>query len=319
MAARSLSTKVIYSLAGAAVVYVGLSLWAGWGDLAVAARHFNWAWFPVVLALSFINYLLRFVKWQYYLRVLELPVPRRESFMIHLSGLALSITPGKLGEAVKSYFLWRRYRYPVARTTPIVLADRLTDMLALVVLAAVGAAGWQYGQNVVWATAAVMLLIVAVVAIRPAGEWVIRQLQRLPFLRRQAAALSELYESSYLLLRPGRLIGPVFIAILSWGCEAVGFWLIFLGLGLTQGFLPAVFIYAFSTIVGAVTMLPGGLGVTEGAIAGLLRLLAVPEGIAALATILVRVATLWFAVLVGTLVMIATERRLGVPIDQLDK
>lgn len=319
MARRSLSSKVIYSIAAAAVVYIGLSLWAGWGDLAAAARHFVWAWFPAVLMLSFFNYLLRFVKWQYYLRVLGMPVPRKESFMIHLSGLALSITPGKLGEMVKSYFLWKRYRYPVAKTTPIVLADRLTDMLALIVLAAIGAFGWQYGQKVVWVTAIVMLLIVAVITIRPAGELVLSWLQKLPGLKKKTVALRDLYESSYLLLRPDRLIGPVVIAVLSWGCEALGFWLIFLGLGLHQGLLPAIFIYSFSTIVGAVTMLPGGLGVTEGAITGLLRLLAVPEAMAALATILVRVATLWFAVLVGTVMMIMTERRLGVPIDHLDK
>lgn len=317
MAGRSLSSKVVYSLALAALVYVGLSLWAGWGDLAVAAQQFNWWWMPVVLLLSCTNYLLRFVKWQYYLRVLNLAVPRRESFMIHLSGLALSITPGKLGEMVKSYFLLKRYKYPVAQTTPIVLADRLTDLLSLVILAAIGAIGFDYGQRVVWVTAVVMILIVAVVTFRPAGERLLSLAQRIPLLRQRAAGLRQLYESSYLLLRPDRLVGPVLISVVSWGCEAVGFWLIFLGLGLGNGLLPAIFIYAFSTIVGAVAMLPGGLGVTEGAITGLLRLLSVPAATAALATILVRAATLWFAVLVGTIVMIRTEKRFNLHYEQI--
>jgi len=205
----------------------------------------------------------------------------------------------------------------VAKTAPIVLADRLTDLLSLVILAAIGAAGFHYGQKVVWVTAVVMLLAVAVVTIRPAGERVLSWLQRIPGLRQRADALRELYESSYMLLRPDRLIGPVLISVFSWGCEAFGFWLIFKGLGLSNGLLPAIFIYSFSTIVGAVAMLPGGLGITEGAIASLLRLLSVSEGMAALATILVRAATLWFAVFVGTIAMIATERRLGVPIDEL--
>jgi uncharacterized protein (TIRG00374 family) len=317
MAQRSLSTKVVYSLALAAIVYIGLSLWAGWGDLALAARQFNWWWMPVVLSLSCLNYLLRFVKWQYYLRVLGLAVPRRESFMIHLSGLALSITPGKLGEMVKSYFLLKRYGYPVAQTTPIVLADRLTDLLSLVILASIGAIGFDYGQKVVWITAVIMLLIVALVTIRPIGERLLGAVQKIPGLRQRAAGLRQMYESSYLLLRFDRLVGPVLISVVSWGCEAVGFWLIFLGLGLNYGLLPAIFIYAFSTIAGAVAMLPGGLGVTEGAIAGLLRLLTVPAATAALATLLVRAATLWFAVLVGTMVMIKTERRFILHYEQI--
>lgn len=303
MKRRSLSSKVIYSLALAAVVYLGMSLWAGWSELTRAASQFRWAWLPAVLMLSVINYLLRFGKWQYYLRLLGLKIPRRESLMIHLSGLALTITPGKLGEVVKSYFLWRRYQYPVARTAPIVLADRLSDLIAALLLAAVGSLGFHYGHRLVVITTGILILIIVLISIRPIG--------------RRLFGWSRFYQASYELIRFDRLIWPTVLATAGWGGEALGFWFIWLGLGLTGSFLSALFVYSFATIVGAIALLPGGLGVTEGTLVGLLRYLAIPEGIAALATLLVRAATLWFGVILGTVMMIVTERRFGLTINQL--
>jgi uncharacterized membrane protein YbhN (UPF0104 family) len=58
-------------------------------------------------------------------------------------------------------------------------------------------------------------------------------------------------------------------------------------------------------------MMPGGLGVTEGGLAGLTRIL-VPTaraGAVSAAVILIRLATLWFAVAVGLVALVALGRR----------
>jgi uncharacterized protein (TIRG00374 family) len=64
-----------------------------------------------------------------------------------------------------------------------------------------------------------------------------------------------------------------------------------------------VFVLAFSTVVGAVSALPGGLGAADASIAGMLvLLLGLSAGTAAAATLLIRFATLWFAVIIGLVV-----------------
>jgi uncharacterized protein (TIRG00374 family) len=99
------------------------------------------------------------------------------------------------------------------------------------------------------------------------------------------------------------------LSVLAWGMESFGFYLTLKGFGLQESMGAAVFIYAFSTIVGAVTMLPGGLGATEGALAGLLKLLNVSTATAALAAIIIRAATLWFGVGVGVVFLLLAQRR----------
>lgn len=54
-----------------------------------------------------------------------------------------------------------------------------------------------------------------------------------------------------------------FVSVVSWLFECFGFYLILINFGLDVNVLWPVFAYALSTIVGAVSMLPGGLGVTE--------------------------------------------------------
>jgi uncharacterized protein (TIRG00374 family) len=102
--------------------------------------------------------------------------------------------------------------------------------------------------------------------------------------------------------RPARLIVSTAFALPAWGAECLGFALIvggFPGASVPLGL--AIVIYAATTIAGALSFLPGGLGVTEGAMTVLLARSAtgVDRATALDATLLTRLATLWFAVLLG--------------------
>lgn len=70
---------------------------------------------------------------------------------------------------------------------------------------------------------------------------------------------------------------------------------------------------SFSTVIGAISTLPGGLGAAEASIAGMLiLLLSLGTGTAAAATLLIRFATLWFGVGLGVLVWIVSPDLLGI-------
>ena len=56
-------------------VAVGLGLYADFGRLGDELRSFRWELFPLALALTALNYLLRFWRWQRYLARLSIAVP----------------------------------------------------------------------------------------------------------------------------------------------------------------------------------------------------------------------------------------------------
>jgi uncharacterized protein (TIRG00374 family) len=307
---KSLASKAVWPVAAAVLLYVAVSVWVLRGRHELAS--FDWALAPVILALSCGNYAARFLKWQYYLRTLKIRLPLSDSLIIFMSGLGLSITPSKVGEVVRSWFLKRGFDVPVARSAPIVLADRLSDLMALVLLCALGVYSYHYGHAVVWGVAALVAAVFVVVTVRPLGTALLKRLENAPGVGKQRMVhVEQLYDSSAELLNWRRVAVPLLLAVVAWGCEGAGFYLTLAGLGLHLGILVAVFIYAFSTIVGAITLLPGGIGTTEGALAGLLKLLGITTATAALAAIIIRAATLWFGVGVGAIFLIVAEKRYG--------
>jgi uncharacterized protein (TIRG00374 family) len=110
------------------------------------------------------------------------------------------------------------------------------------------------------------------------------------------------------LLRPTLLVQATLLGTLAWFCECLGFWIVLHGLGLHEPVARVTFIYALSTLVGALLLLPGGLGGTEGSMVAMLGADGISRPQAVAATFLTRIATLWFAVLLGAFVLLGDRR-----------
>ncbi len=294
--------RLVVAMLLAVCVYAAFAIYSGYHDLASRLSTYSWMTFVLACALAFANYLVRFIKWEYYLRLLKIEgVPKFDSLLIFLSGFVLTVTPGKVGEVFKSLLLFETHRVPIARTATIVVAERLTDVIGIVVLIVLGSLGFSGG--LIWAgigAAAVGLCLVVIVSGR-LSELAIRSLERLPGpFRRIAPKVREAWASLRLMTSPGALVIPAFLSVGSWALEGLALWVILRGFGAAVGLAPAVFFYSTSTLAGALIPVPGGLGVTEGALEEQLRVVGAVDGAVATGSmILVRFATLWFAVLVG--------------------
>jgi glycosyltransferase 2 family protein len=283
-------------------VYGGFAIWSGLGKMGDALARFQWWAFAAACGLAFGNYLVRWLKWEFYLARLDIRgVGRTDSLLTFLSGFVLTVTPGKVGEVFKSVVLFETHGVPVARTAPIVVAERVTDVIGVVVLIVLGSLGFSGG--LLWAGlgASAVFVLLVVVSSRKLSVALIGVLERLPGpFRRIGPKLHEAYDSLATLVRPVNLIVPTLLSIVAWSLECTALWVILQGFGQDTSFGLATFFYATSTLVGALVPVPGGLGVTETSLKGQLQELGhVAPNTATAAMILVRFATLWFAVLVG--------------------
>ena len=278
--------------------------------LTAAFERFEPWYVPAALALALGNYLLRFVRWHIYLVLLEIPLNRRDSFIIFLAGLVMSVTPGKAGELLKAYLVRSRVGTPVSRSAPVVLAERLTDFISLIFLAFLGIFSFrQSALPLVFGLIGISLFVLLLGCPGAIG-FLLRTMERLPAVRRLSAPLKRAYEGVRLLVSPGNLLWAVAIGTGAWFAECLGFHLVLLGFGVEVGLVQATFVYSFATLFGALTMLPGGLGPTEGSMSGLLALRGVPFPDAVAATFVIRVCTLWFAVALGAGVLLRYRDRL---------
>jgi glycosyltransferase 2 family protein len=306
MGGKKLGRRLVGAMLFGVAVYGVLVFYRGAEKIGHELATFAWSAFAAACGLSFVNYVLRFLKWEYYLAILDIRgVPKPTSFLTFLSGFVLTVTPGKVGEVFKSLILQEVRGIPVERTASIVVAERVTDLIGVIVLIAIGS--FSFPGGVVWMSAGLLmvLMILVLVASPRVGAWVVETLPKLPgplgrVGARIAAKMAEALARLRTITAPRHLVGPTALSVVGWGLEGVGLWLILRGFGQGAPLTLTGFFYATATLAGALVPVPGGLGVTDKLLEEqMARLGGVPAATATSAMLLARFATLWFAVIVG--------------------
>jgi uncharacterized membrane protein YbhN (UPF0104 family) len=283
--------RVLVVVLLAVALYGAFALLAGYREIGDSLEGYGWWSLALALALATANYGLRFAKWQYYLSLLDVRgVRRSDSLLVFLAGFTLTVTPGKVGEVLRSVLLQTTYGIPVARTAPIVVADRLTDAIGVIVLVVLGVG------LILWRTPALAL---------------VRWFERRPNpLRKLARDVEAALQSLYTVASPRALLWPAVLAAVAWACEAVALYAVLYGFGTPVSMSLAVFFYSTAMLAGGIVPLPGGLGVAEPIMQeGLIQVAGIARAPATAAMVLTRLATLWWAVLLGFVALTRLKAR----------
>ncbi|MHA1387283.1 MAG: lysylphosphatidylglycerol synthase transmembrane domain-containing protein [Candidatus Thorarchaeota archaeon] len=318
------TNKVIALVIFSVVVFAVIALYGKIDQVILALESIDW-WIvlPTMMGLSFLNYIIRYVKWQYYLNRIDVHLSHKDSFSIFLAGFTLTATPGKIGETIKGFFIHDIDGTPVAKTVPVVVSERVTDLLALVLLAMISfAIGINTGDQLV--TVVIMGGIVLIGAIvlsqKTFYQKILTRFTSFSPLKRFQDNISDIENTMTQTLGPKPLVVSTSISIPGWFMECLELWLL-LSLLSGAGFpslssaslmllLQATFVHSAASIIGALSFLPGGVGGYEFTSVVLIRfLLSVSETLASAATILIRVVTLWFSVIVGFIALSIVTRR----------
>lgn len=309
---NQIKKKLFISLILGIAVVVALGVYSDFNKIVASIMNFNFRYLPVILMLAPLNYFLRYIKWSYYLRILNIRIDRADNIRIFIAGLGMTVTPGKVGEFLKAYLIKELNGTPASVTSPLVLVERLTDGISMILLASVGALRFKYGMGILAVTVVMVALFIAFVRFKAFAVAVIRLLKRLPLLNKIGKQIDAFYESSYELLNVRSLLLSVAIGVVSWSFEGLIVYLTLKAFNSPIPVLSSIFVVSFSTIVGALTMLPGGLVAAEGSIMGLLLMMGVSREIASTATIITRFSTLWLGVAIGIAGLISVQHKLEI-------
>lgn len=253
----------------------------------------------IALLMSSINYGLRFLRWQHYLKALGHPTPWQPSLRIYLAGFALTTTPGKAGEALRGVLL-KPWGVPYPKSFAAFFSERLSDLFGVVLLTLFGLTLYPDARPMIVISAALVAGGFTVLSQRSLVERLARKVTD------QDGKLMELLRALFHVLleaqrchRLTTLISATALSVLAWSTEAIAFYWILNWMGAEIPLAFAVFVYALSMLAGALSFMPGGLGGAEAIMVALLIWKGMPSADAVAATVLIRLATLWYAVAVG--------------------
>lgn len=290
--------------------FIGLAAATGWRETWAQVRIVTVWQFGLLLLLSLGNYGLRALRWHLFSRRLGFGLSLASDARHFVGGFAMTVTPARVGELVRMRWLARESGRTVEATAPVILMDRAGDLAALALLLGLSLALATGGGLTGAPVAVVVALAAAIFATRPRlletvvtrTHAVVRRAPRFFARVRAAVRTMERFDD------PRVLVPALALGCAGWFLEIYAFHLLLVWLGADIGLWHAAAIFVFATLAGGVTGAPGGVGGAEAAMIALLVAAQVPLDAAVAATAVIRVTTLWFALVLGLGVFPLAER-----------
>lgn len=262
--------------------------------------NFKIEFLPIILSLIPCGWMALYARWSLLLRSVDVHVPFRKNIEIYFTGFALSITPGKVGDLIKSHLLKTKFNIPRTKTAPLVLVEKLYDLVGAV--AASIAAIWLFSAAayVIIAASIMLIFLFVVISYRNIFNRSLVWFGRIKLISKFLQPLADSYEVIRLSTRRKIILFASLLSVFYWLITSLAVYYVLLAFGIdTMNYLNVVSTFTASLILGAASFIPGGIGVAEGSLVGLFSLQGIKVSSALILVILIRVFTLWYGAAVG--------------------
>ena len=295
-----LDNRIIPILVAAIGIYAIFLFISDYNVITEKISNFKINYLPLILLLVSASWVPLIIKWHFLLKNCEIDIPLRKSIAVFFAGVAFEITPGQIGALIKSQLLKTSSNIPRTKTVPIIVAEKVYDLISAILASIIG---------IIILGMDFYLIIIAILALavifffmfyRPASEIFFKRITKTKFFSKYVDNMSEFHaivqkSTNVKAATICILLGVTYWFIIS---AAAYYTLIAFDINVLD-YLTVLAIYTTSILLGAISFVPAGIGVTEGSIAGLFTLNGIDISTALILSVMIRILTLWFSVCVG--------------------
>ena len=280
------------------IIYIAYS---DFEEISSNMEEFEFTLLPIIFLFSFGAYSITSLRQRILLKKIGIVISLKENFLLYLAGLSMIVTPGGLGETIKSYYLKKRFGYGISKTFPLVFVERYQDLITLVIVLSFALIFIQIHEVVILDITVICVIIISYIIFRAKKLFVkiINFLKKISRLRKFGDSMSESYEGFYSMTEGKTMIKCAAVGIVSWTLEAIAVYLVFLAFDIDLGFILTTIIAYAAILFGGVSLLPGGVGLTEISATTLLTKEGVELSLATSIIIMMRIATIWLSTATG--------------------
>ena len=280
-------------------------------DLKNTEKGWNDLWINIFIEeiLIIFSYIIRFLRWKIILNSIDLNPPILKNIYIWLGSFAFTATPGKAGEVIRVILLNKECKMPSLPVMISLIIERLTDVIAVLIIFF-----WNsylipmHNFNYTISPQLIIIIILSFLIfykrknIKNLFLWTLKKL-----LPNKELNLKKNIEIMRTLTSPKNITISIILGLMAWILEGTSFYIILKGFDLSISLMGATFAHTTSSLIGAITFVPGGLGSTEASTIGLLALQGIPISLGTSATLLIRLMTLWFATILGLICLLLNK------------
>ena len=294
-------SKKFFVIFGILIFYVVFIAYADFEKFSANISEFDFLYLPIILAFVFLDIIIKSVRQQLLYKQIEVSISFKTGVLLFISGLSMIVTPGGSGELIKSYYLKKNFGYPLAKTFPTVIMERLLDLTGIAgILLIVGLLLDNY--NII----SLMLILLSTLSLIFASgkkkklfNFLLSIIEKIPILKKQASSFSESYQVFGELTSGKIMTKTLGLSFFVWMTDAIMIYFIFVGFNLNFDIIFSTFSMYSSLLLGVLTMIPAGIGVTEVSFVEILRGEGVDTATSTSLVILFRLVTIWFLTVLG--------------------
>jgi len=313
------ATKPLILIIVMMIVYVAFAFYTDIGKLYRTTLKIDYLTIPLIVAPMTVNILLLALRFHRFLKAINIRISIKNSILIYIAGLSLTVTPGSSGQIIKSKIMEKQFGYAISKTSPIILVEKWNELCASLLILIIFVAIDLILESIL------IIMIGIVIAVFLFGIMRYRTLSnsfkkivlRLPRLKTFEERIENSQDSLKILSSRKVVAEGIIIATPAIIFQAISVYFAFHALGIKIAFVLSTQIFYVALISGILSFLPGGLGVTEGSMAALL-LKYYNHDITGLAgaVIFVRLVTLWYPTFLGIVVGQFIMKYKKIPIGQ---
>jgi len=281
--------------------YLAIIAYSDFGAFSENLSKFKIEFLVLVIFLNSLVLLIKGHRQQILLESLGINIPRKINHLLYLAGLSMLITPGGAGQVIKSYFLKNKFGINISKSIPLVFIERLNDLIAIIsVLTFVVFINGVYELFVPLIILGIlMIMIFTAFRIKKFYKKIELFLIRFSFFKKRIEGISKSYDGFQSTTTKLVVLKTYSLSLISWIIDAVSIYCIFLGFNLDFDIIYTTFVMFASLLLGFVTLLPSGLGVTELSFIGLLTNKGIEVSLATSIIIMIRLTSVWFSTIIG--------------------
>ena len=294
-------SKKFFFLFGILIFYVIFIAYSDFQEFSINISQFDFSYLPIILAFVFLGIMIKSLRQQLLYKQIEVCISFKTGILLFISGLSMEATPGGSGELIKSYYLKKKFGYPLAKTFPTVIMERLLDLTGIAgILLIVGLLLDNY--NII----SLMLILLSTLSLIFASgkkkklfNFLLSIIEKIPILKKQASSFSESYQVFGELTSGKIMTKTLGLSFFVWMTDAIMIYFIFVGFNLNFDIIFSTFSMYSSLLLGVLTMIPAGIGVTEVSFVEILKSEGVDTATSTSLIILFRLVTIWFLTVLG--------------------
>ena len=295
-----LDNRIIPILVAAIGIYAIFLFISDYNVITEKISNFKINYLPLILLLVSASWVPLIIKWHFLLKNSEINIPLTKSIAVFFSGAAFEITPGQIGTLIKSQLLKTSSNISRTKTVPIVIVEKIYDLIGAILASVIGIIilGMEFYLIIIAISS--LAIIFFFMYHKPASELFFDRISKLKFFSKYVENISEFNEVIKKSTNVKVATICILLALTYWFMVSAAAYYTLIAFDVNiLDYLKVLAIYTTSSLLGAISFIPGGIGITEGSIAGLFTLNGIDVSTALILSVMIRVLTLWYTVGVG--------------------